>query len=237
MSDPYTPPDEYATAEPDLVASGEVRSPLEQFVARLTDLGASPAEVQAVADAWDDLEPDDSDHPEAWTRARRTEFAAASDAQLLQALADTRAEFKLGTTTEAEADAEAAAAALDVALADAEGRMAGNVGSLLEWVGNDPARAEAVVRLELAPEGRQRVTLWQPLADLLGWDADTVDEVVASYGAQVGEATGEPRTLVEGDTLPGPVAADGPGGDPGTVVPEDGPEAQSGAQGPQPEAT
>lgn len=185
MTDPYKPVSSQRTAEPDLVASGEVRSPLDQFLQRLVDLGATPDEVQRVADAWDQLDPDDDPDPEAWTRARRDAFAQAGDAELLAALQATRDEYKLGHTTEAEAEAEAAALALDAALAEATGRMAGNVQSILAWVADDPYRAEAVLRLEVAPEGADRTTLVGPLTQQLGWDTDALDALRASYGPTV----------------------------------------------------
>ncbi len=180
MTDPYKPASP-RQPEPDLVASGEVRSPLAQFLQRLADLGATADEVQRVADAWDVLDPDDDPDPEAWTRARRDQFAAAGDTELLAALKATRDEYKLGHTTEEQAAAEQQAATLDAALAEAHGRIAGNVQSILAWVGDDPARAEAVLRLELAPEGASRTTLQGPLVQLLGWDDAQVDALVASY--------------------------------------------------------
>lgn len=217
MTDPYAPPDpDAATAEPDLVSQGEVRSPLEQFVARLRDLGAQPDEVQTVVDHWDDLDPDNDPDPEAWTRARRAQLAAMGDAELSGLLAQSRAEYTDGTTTQEDADEAAHTAALEQAIAEAQGRIGANVQSVLAWVADDPVRAEAVVRLEVAPEGANRTTLWGPLADQLGWTGADVEVLAASY-----------------TTTPAQVAPGGPEGEPGTQAATDPSEAQGDAQGPE----
>lgn len=217
MTDPYADPTDRST-EPDLVSQGEVRSPLEQFLARLRDLGATPDELDAVAGGWDNLDPDDDDDPDAWTRARRDHLArVAGDAELSALIAAARSEYETGTVTEDEADARARAAALDAALAEAAGRIGANVQSVLAWVADDAARAEAVLRLELAPEGAGRTTLVAPLAEQLGWTAEDVGDVTASYGAPA-----EPQEPADGaEAVPGPDAA------------AEGPEAQEGAQGPE----
>lgn len=200
MTDPYTPVDEQATtAEPDLVSMGEVRSPVEQFAARLTDLGATADEVRVVVEHWDDLDPDDDTDPEAWTRARRDQLARASDTELTRLLKEARTEYELGTTTEDEAAAKAHTEALEAATAEAQGRIAGNVDSVLAWVADDDVRAEAVLRLELAPEGAGRKTLVGPLVEQLGLSEQEVEYLVATAYGQVGEAT-----EVAGDTLVSP---------------------------------
>lgn len=213
MSDPYRPVAPQARTEPDLVATGEVRSQVEQFARRLYDLGATPDEVAQVVDNWDRLDPDDDPDPLAWTRERRARLLHAGDHELAGLLAQSRAEYEVGTVTEEDAAERARTAALEAALAEAAGRIGSNVGSVTAWVGGDPVRAEAVLRLELAPEGKGRATLVGPLADLVGWDTADVDAVRASYGPAV-----EPV-----------VAPEGPGG---ATVPPDPPQAQGGAQGP-----
>lgn len=168
-----TIPDPYAPAGPPRTAVSEVRSPAEQFATRLRDLGATDDEVQAVVDSWDDLDPDDSTDPEAWTRARRDQVAVAPDAELAAMIDAARDEYEVGTTTEEEAANRAHMVAYQAAYTEAQGRIGGNVDSVLAWVGDDPVRAEAVLELEQRPEGAQRKTLVAPLLALV--DADGTD--------------------------------------------------------------
>src|SRR3990167_7503150 len=97
-------PDPYAPAGlPRLSAGSEVRSPLDQFLARLRDLGATPDELAGVARTWDDLDPDDCTDPDCFTRRQRDELAHAPDERLRALILDGRAEYEHGTTTQADA--------------------------------------------------------------------------------------------------------------------------------------
>lgn len=179
MPDPYAP-----KGWPRQVAS-ERRTELDQFVARLTELGAQPDEVQLVRDSWDDLDPDDSTDPEAFTAARRAELVRMPDAQLRGLLADSRDEHTLGTTTEEEAEAHRQMAEYRQAYREAAERIGGNVDSVLAWVADDPVRAEAVLELEEGPDGAARKTLVGPLRDLLDQEAAT-DATAAAAGPDSG---------------------------------------------------
>jgi hypothetical protein len=198
-------PDPYAAKGWPRAIAGERRTELDQFVSRLVDLGAQPDEVQLVRDSWDDLDPDDSTDPEAFTAARRAELVRMPDDQLRGLLSASREEHELGTTTEEEAEAHRQMAEYRQAYREAAERIAGNVDSVLAWVADDPVRAEAVLELEEGPDGAARKTLVGPLRDLLDQEAAT-------------DAT---------------AAAAGPDAGAGPEVPPDAPEAATGDQGGQ----
>jgi hypothetical protein len=196
-------PDPYAPKGWPRQVAGERRSELDQFAQRLTDLGAQPDEVQLVRDSWDELDPDDSTDPDAFTAARRAELLRMPDDQLRALLTSSRDEYELGTTSEEEAEAHRQMAAYRLAYAEAGERICGNVDSVLAWVADDPVRAEAVLELEQGPDGADRKTLVGPLRDLLDQEAAT-DATAAAAGPE---------------PAPGPDAPDG------------APEAHSGDQG------
>lgn len=133
-------------------------SELDAFIARLRRLGATADEVASVREGWDDFDED-------WTPDRRREFIRQSDDELRAALADVRDEYELGTTTEDEARAAERADRLDAALGAAHEQMGRTVGELIEWVGDDDARAHAVTVWETSEEGGGRKTLVAALAD------------------------------------------------------------------------
>lgn len=145
-------------------ARGDVRvatesvSELDAFITRLRRLGATPDEVGAVREGWDLFDED-------WTPDRRREFVRQSDDELRAALADVRDEYELGTTTEEEARAAERADRLDVALGAAHEQMGRTVGELIEWVGDDEARAHAVTVWEQSEDGGGRKTLIAALAE------------------------------------------------------------------------
>jgi hypothetical protein len=145
----------------------ESRSPLEQFVARLRDLGATDDEVELVETTWDNLDPDDSSFPEAWTRARRDEMARLGDNELRRMIRDSREEYALGTTTEEEQQAAEDRRRAHTARAEASERIHGNVPSVLAWVGDDTVRARAVLELETGVDGRERSTLVKALREIV----------------------------------------------------------------------
>lgn len=154
------------------VTASERRTDLDQFLTRLRELGALPDEIDAVAEVWDSLDPDgappdESGHP-AWTRQRRADMANLGDAELRSMILAAREEYELGTTTEEEHEDRALRARQAEARVEAQARIGGSVTAVLAWVGDDVARAAAVVELESSPEGAGRVTLLRPLAELIG---------------------------------------------------------------------
>lgn len=155
MSNPYEPGD-YRSA------TGEVQGELATVLERLRTLGATPDELAAFEEHWDDFDDD-------WTPERRAQLRYASDPELRQMIGSVRVEhFEHTHTEDEEADvvAEQRAAA---AAEEAPGHMGGSVKSLLAWVDEDPdlvlARARAVYDLEV--DGQQRTTLLSGLAERL----------------------------------------------------------------------
>ncbi len=147
--------------------SSEVRTPLEQFVQRLRDLGATEDEVSAVVVTWDDLEV--SDDPEAWTLARRDAMVrTVDDATLRQMIVDGRREYAIGTTTEEEVERVRRLNAEREAYSAAYSMLGETVGTILEWVGSDPVRAKAMAELEQGQSGRGRKTLLTALEPIHG---------------------------------------------------------------------
>ena len=157
-------PDPYAPKGYPRVNS-ETRSPLEQFVTRLRELGATEDEVSAVVDTWDDFDPDPT-APEAWTHAQRAKVAALGDNELRAMIVDGRREYAIGTTTQEEADRRAAKAAQLRATTEAQERVNGNVAAILAWVGDDKVRVTAALAAE-REGGAPRKTLVAKLEDVL----------------------------------------------------------------------
>lgn len=157
----------YAARGPVRTAN-EVQSPLGQVLARLERLGADADELQMVRDGWDDLDDD-------WTAEARDQLLRLPDDQLRQMIEDARAEYEHGTTSEEDAAAAERAAEQEAAMVEARGRMGQTVAQLVEWVGDDPARAYAVHTLEGQPDGGQRKTLLEAVETAAAaWAADTV---------------------------------------------------------------
>lgn len=169
----------YARTEPDLIAAGEVRTPLDDFLTRLQQLGASPDQVQSVADTWDQFDTDDGE--DSWTPERRAMLMALGDTELGQLIDASRDEYNYATTSEEDAAAADHTRHLEAAIAEAQGRIGANVQSVAAWVGDDPVRAEAVLRLELAPEGANRTTLISQVAPVARFGTDELDALRASY--------------------------------------------------------
>lgn len=151
-SDPYAP-----KGYPRV--NSETRSPLEQFVSRLRELGATEDEVSAVVATWDDLDDE-------WTVAERAKVAALGDNELRAMIVDGRREYDVGTTTQEEADRRAAKANELRAMTEAQGRIDGNVSAILAWVGDDKVRAQAALAAE-REGGAPRKTLVAGLEDVL----------------------------------------------------------------------
>jgi hypothetical protein len=145
--------------------NSETRSPLEQFITRLRELGATEDEVSAVVDTWDDFDPDPN-APEAWTHAQRARVAALGDNELRAMIVDGRREFVYSTTTQEDADRRAAKAAELRAMTEAQGRIDGKVPAILAWVGDDKVRAQATLAAE-QEGGAPRKTLVAGLEEVL----------------------------------------------------------------------
>jgi hypothetical protein len=210
-------PNPYAASHRRRVSTtSEGRSELDQFITRLSDLGATDDELTQVREQWDALEPDDTpDDPDlgpAWTRAYRDQLVATGDRELTQLLRRARAEHLEGTTDPDEAEATARRRAYDRALGEAQDRVGGTVAEVLAWVADDPVRAQAVHQLETSSDGANRKTLVEPLADLL-------DAYVAPHGDERGKG---PKTPPAPDTPgrgPHSGSGDQPTGDGGVPRP------------------
>lgn len=143
----------------------EMRSPLDQFIDRLRQLGATDEEVDDVLATWDDFD-SDPHAPEAWTHAQRARVLAMGDNELRALIESGRQEYAYATTTEDEAAEQGARRARQRAATEAEDRINGNVAGILAWVGDDPVRATAVYSLEKASPS-PRKTLLEPLEGIL----------------------------------------------------------------------
>ena len=139
--------------------NSETRSPLEQFVLRLRELGATEDEVSAVVASWDDID-------EEWTPAERARVAGLGDNELRAMIVDGRQEFTYSTTTQEDADRKAAKAREMRAMSEAQERIDGNVAAILAWVGDDKVRAQAALSAE-KEGGAPRKTLVSGLEEVL----------------------------------------------------------------------
>lgn len=158
MPDPYAP-----KGWPRV--NSETRSPLEHFVVRLRELGASDDEVSAVVDTWDDFDADPH-APEAWTHAQRAKVMRLGDNELRQMIVDGRREYAYSTTTQEEADRKAEKQAQHRAMSEVQERIDGSVAAVLAWVGEDRIRATAALAAE-REGGAPRKTLVAGLEDVL----------------------------------------------------------------------
>jgi hypothetical protein len=145
--------------------ASESVTPLDQFLGRLERLGADAEQLTTVRERWDDFD-------DQWTPEARSALLAVPDAQLRAMLRQVEQEYVDGTTVPAEDEPDAGNN-----LTEARDRIGQSVPALLQWVADDPARAQAVVLAEMeaaAEEGRpQRRTLLQPLAAIGDVHADT----------------------------------------------------------------
>lgn len=145
--------------------NSETRSPLEQFVIRLRQLGATEDEVSAVVETWDQFD-EDPHAPEAWTHPQRAKVLRLGDNELRQMIVDGRREYAYATTTQEEADRKQAKAAQHRAMSEVQERIDGNVAGILAWVGDDRIRAQAALAAE-QEGGAPRKTLVSGLEDVL----------------------------------------------------------------------
>lgn len=127
------------------------------FVGRLRQLGLDEDGIKDVEDHWDDFDGED------WTPDARRMLARAPDRVLREAIRNRNAEFTESTLTVEEQDVAELEAAVERAESEASDKMGGTVPEILEWVGDDRARAMAVSNLERGPEGGSRKTLTEAL--------------------------------------------------------------------------
>lgn len=134
---------------------------VETFIGRLTELGATIDEVEAVRAAWD--QPWDGE-----TFSKR-DLLHMSDAQLSALIEAGRREYVEGTLTEDEQAVTEHKLAVAAAYDDATHQVSvGSVAEVLEWA-TTPARAEAASQAEQAQtEHPARVTLLRSLASMYG---------------------------------------------------------------------
>lgn len=148
------------------------RDSLEAFVQRLTVLGATLDEIDAVSDAWPTWDEDEPQYS-------RYDLVRLDDATLVAMMKEIRAEHVTHTLTEEEqADRdyrEKVAAALNEAQLVV---VNSTVDGVLEWVGDDRARARAAYIAELTvPDHRARKGVVAGLRSEFGFDdGDVPDE-------------------------------------------------------------
>lgn len=138
--------------------TGERLDPLEGFVRRLEVIGATDDEISAVRESWNDFD-------DQWTAAERDAVRRAPDTDLRRMLDDLRAEHFDHThdeDEEAELLRQAEYAAL---LVEAGEKSEQAIPIVLEWVGDDRTRAEAMLAVELT--GQQRKGVVDPLRAML----------------------------------------------------------------------
>jgi hypothetical protein len=142
------------------------RDSLEAFVARITALDASIDEVEAVRAFWSQPV-DEGDHT-------REALLRMSDDELRKLIEDGRAEFEVGTHDEAEQADLDWRRAVDAERPEAENQTAhGTVERVIEWVGGEPARAQAALDAEHSiPDHQPRRTLVAALEGVLATLAD-----------------------------------------------------------------
>lgn len=149
-----------------------VRDSLESFTQRLTALGATLDEIDAVAGAWDTWDEDDPQYS-------RYDLVRLDDSTLVRMLVEIRQEHETHTFTEEEqADRdyrEAVAGALNEAQLVV---VNSTVDGVLEWVGDDRARGRAAFIAELTvPDHKARKGVVEWLRVRFGFeDGDVPDE-------------------------------------------------------------
>ncbi len=127
-------------------------SELDQFVARIRALGADDDQVHDVVENWDNFE-------SGFTIADRNQLVRSTDTQLREQIMASQDEFRYATTTDEDDDFDRHVKAVAEAEIEALDLMTLPVPKLVEWVGEDRARAIAVSNLEDGPDGGHRKTL------------------------------------------------------------------------------
>lgn len=151
MPDPYAPSGRTRRGS-------ERQSPLVSFTSRLSALGATDDELEAVRAHWDDPE---------WPNDERDELVRMTDRQLLTMIDDSRREYDIGTITEEdEAHRRELQVARDEAITN-DVVLYGPAPQVLGWVAGNPLRALAVKEIETAPRGKHRKLLLGQLNEII----------------------------------------------------------------------
>ncbi len=144
----------------------ESRSPKEELIVRLGQLGYSDDEIGQFTTAWDG-----NDETVAYTDDEKRALVGASDGTLLAELRAIRSEDDYHHTTPEEQaereEQEAVAAAAHALVNEAREVVNAPVDDVLTWVDGDPGRALAAVVAEREMHDPERVTLTEPLERLV----------------------------------------------------------------------
>lgn len=146
----------------------EMLPALELAKRRLREVGATADEIAGFVAGWDDF----SD-PDAWSPEIRADWLRQSDDSLVTELTAIRLEYSIGTHTEEEADAAKLDHDIHDVMADAEIIIGQSVRSVVEWVGDDRAKASAALALETGQGGANRSTLISALTAILEADDES----------------------------------------------------------------
>lgn len=138
--------------------TGERLAPLDAFVRRLEVLGATADEIESVRSSWDDLDDE-------WTEAERDAVRRAPDGQLRRMLDDLRAEHYEHTHDEEQEAEDDRRLRYALLLEDAGVKSEQAIPLVLEWVGDDRDRAEAMLAVEQG--GQQRKGILEPMQAML----------------------------------------------------------------------
>lgn len=161
------------------IVQSESRSPIDELATRLVQLGATDDEVAEFKRSWVDDE---------WNPGEREQMIGMADAQLVEAIVDTRTENDFHSQTPDEAAAleaeQARALELEALKVEAYEQIGGKVADVVGWVGGDPDRAEAVLLWEQQSETPRKGVL-EPLSELL---SASVRELDAEGAATVSDA-------------------------------------------------
>lgn len=167
-------------------------SELDQFISRLRGLSATDEEIESVRSTWDDLD-------DGWTAEDRRHLARLPDDELRAELVATREEYDHATTTETEQETLDTAGFLEQQRAEAAAVITKAIGPVLEWVGEDVARAIAILELEQSESGAKRKGIVEPLTALVdggddgGIPVEFVGETPTNLPAdQLDAALGDP---------------------------------------------
>lgn len=149
------------------VSASETRTPLEQLMVRMRELGARPDELEAAAAVWG-INPEED--------ARITTMP---DHELRADILAVRTEYETGTTSEADATEQSMVVDYLHTMNEARQRVGGTIPSIMAWVADDPIRAFAVADLETSDEGAGRSTLLRQLDKIAAVD-DTADRLTVA---------------------------------------------------------
>jgi hypothetical protein len=164
VTDPFRDPGDPEPAPAPAPADDEGRRLLDHFRARLRDLGASDDEMADVEEWWDTFDDE-------WTPDYRREVALEwSDERIARDVIDVRREEAAARPPDTTHQED------DMAEGDTVEGMAAQfmdegatIAAIMDWVGDDPARARAVLDAELAKgEDGARSTLVARLEGLTG---------------------------------------------------------------------